>query len=307
MKISKKLLALASVLALTGHVGAAAAKDKTTTALTAKTVVLVHGAFADGSSWNKVIPLLKKAGLKVVAVQNPLDSLANDVAVTSRAIANAEGPVVLVGHSWGGAVITEAGVSDKVRSLVYVAAYAPADGQSVLDTVKGYPEQPGRAFFVKDEAGYVTISDEGIFKHFAFGLSRPEQELVAATQGPLNSLALGQPVSRAAWRKTPSFFVVAGNDTIIAPQLERDEAKRMNATTVEVPSSHVAMLTYPKVVADLIIKAAKITANCSETRRPVYLLCTPGLIHTVPYANRPLGHPLSERTQDENPHGPHLA
>ncbi|MET3840348.1 alpha/beta hydrolase [Bradyrhizobium sp. OAE829] len=254
MKLRHELLA--SLLASSLQLGSAAAAPPAGS-VPARTVVLVHGAFADGSSWNKVIPLLEKAGLKVVAVQNPLDSLASDVAATNRAIANEEGPVVLVGHSWGGAVITEAGVNEKDRSLVYVAAYAPKEGQSVLDTVKSYPQIPGRAFFVKEDAGHVKISDEGIFKHFAAGLPRPEQQLVAATQGPLNGAALGQPVSHPAWTKTPSFFVVAGNDTIISPQLERDEAKRMNAVTVEVPSSHVAMLTYPKVVADLIIKAAR--------------------------------------------------
>lgn len=257
MKLRNNLLALVSILALTANNSPAIAKATHTTPLTAKTVVLVHGAFADGSSWDKVIPLLKAAGLKVIAVQNPLDSLAGDVAVTNRAIASADGPVVLVGHSWGGAVITEAGLNEKVQSLVYVAAYAPAEGQSVLDTVKGYPDTSGRGYFVKDTFGYLTINDEGIFKAFAKGLPRSEQELVAVTQGPLNSQALSQPVSHAAWRKTPSFAVIASEDTIIPPQLERDEAKRMNATSIEVPSSHVVMLTYPREVADLIIKAAK--------------------------------------------------
>jgi pimeloyl-ACP methyl ester carboxylesterase len=257
MKIRRKLIAIASLLALAANTGHAAPEPQHKAELTAKTVILVHGAFADGSSWDKVIPLLKKAGLNVVAIQNPLDSLAGDVAYTDRAIASAAGPVVLVGHSWGGMVITQAGDNDKVHSLVYVAAYAPEEGQSVLDTVKGYPDSPGLAYFVKDADGYLTISDEGISKHFAQGLPRSEQTLVAATQGPLNSLALTQPVTHVAWRHIPSFSVIAAHDTIIPPQLERDEAKRMNAVSIEVPSSHVAMLTYPQQVADLIIKAAK--------------------------------------------------
>jgi pimeloyl-ACP methyl ester carboxylesterase len=256
MKARTKLAALVTSLALLGHAGLSAAQEQSAKA-PAKTVVLVHGAFADGSSWNKVIPILEKAGLKVVAVQNPLDSLAGDVAYTNRAIANAEGPVVLVGHSWGGAVITDAGVNDKVHSLVYVAAYAPDNGQSVLDTAKDYPPTPGRVSFVKDADGYVKVSDEGVFKYFAQDLPRPEQELVAATQGALNSRALSQPVTHAAWHTVPSYVVVARNDAIISPQQQLDQAKRMHAVSVEVPSSHVAMLSYPQVVADLIIKAAK--------------------------------------------------
>jgi pimeloyl-ACP methyl ester carboxylesterase len=150
MKLLNSIISAVAVVAITASVAlpAAAADFK------AKTVVLVHGAFADGSSWNKVIPLLKKAGLKVVAVQNPLDTLDNDVAFTDRAIADAEGPVVLVGHSYGGAVITQAGVNPKVHSLVFVAAYAPEVGQSVLDTQKPYPDAPGRPFIAKDVAGY---------------------------------------------------------------------------------------------------------------------------------------------------------
>lgn len=256
MKTRTRLAALISTLALATHVGIAAAQDLSATA-PAKTVVLVHGAFADGSSWNKVIPLLQQAGLKVVAVQNPLDSLAGDVAFTNRAIADADGPVVLVGHSWGGAVITDAGANDKVHSLVYVAAYAPDDGQSVLDTVKGYPKSLGQSSFVKDQAGYVKVSDEGVAKYFAADLPRSEQVLVAATQGALNSRALAEPVEHAAWHSVPSFAVVAGNDAIISPQQQRDQVKRMHAVSVQVPSSHVAMLAYPQQVADLIIQAAK--------------------------------------------------
>jgi pimeloyl-ACP methyl ester carboxylesterase len=257
MKIKTTLTALATSLTLLAAAGVASAQDRPNAALTAKTVVLVHGAFADGSSWNKVIPLLEKAGLHVIAVQNPLDSLDGDVAVTNRAIAAAQGPVVLVGHSWAGAVITEAGVNDKVRSLVYVAAYAPDDGQSVFDSVKGYPDMPGQASFVKDADGYVKVSDEGVSKFFAPDLTRSEQKLVAATQGALNIKALGQPVPHAAWHQVPSYVVVAGNDQIISSQLQRDQVKRLHAQSIEVPSSHVAMLAYPKAVADLIIKAAK--------------------------------------------------
>ncbi|RUM07639.1 alpha/beta fold hydrolase [Rhizobium chutanense] len=224
--------------------------------LKAKTVVLVHGAFADGSSWQKVIPLLEKAGLKVIAVQNPLESLESDVAFTKRAIRDAEGPVVLVGHSWGGVVITEAGNDQKVKSLVYVAAYAPDAGQSLVDVASKYPALESQETFVKDEDGYLKISDDGISKYFAAGLSPDEQRLVAVVQGRFHVRATTAPVSHAAWRDKPSFMVVATKDQIIAPQIERDQVKSAKAEMVEVPSGHVAMLSHPKEVADLIVKAA---------------------------------------------------
>ncbi|OUM02118.1 alpha/beta fold hydrolase [Variovorax sp. JS1663] len=223
----------------------------------AKTVVLVHGAFADGSSWHKVIPLLKKTGLSVVAVQHPLDSLENDVAFTTRALDIAQGPVVLVGHSYGGVVITEAGVHDKVKSLVYIAAHMPDAGESLTDVARNYPPAAGRPFIQADSKGFLKISDEGVFKHFAADLPRAEQELVAATQGPFHSKATTQAVTKAAWKSRPAYVLVAGNDTIIPPQMQRDRAKLIQATTVEVPSSHVAMLSQPEAVARLILQAAK--------------------------------------------------
>jgi pimeloyl-ACP methyl ester carboxylesterase len=225
--------------------------------LKAKTAVLVHGAFADGSSWEKVIPYLEKAGLKVIAVQNPLDSLDNDVAATKRAIRNAEGPVVLVGHSWAGAVITEAGNEEKVKSLVYVAAYAPDKGESVKSATSKYPDPESLKAFVKDPDGFLTISEEGIKRYFAADLSPSEQEVVAATQGPLHARTLTAPMSQAAWREKPTFMVVATNDAIIPPQMETDQVKAAKATAIEVPSSHVAMLSHPKEVAELIIRAAE--------------------------------------------------
>ena len=225
--------------------------------LKAKTAVLVHGAFADGSSWGKVIPILEKAGLNVVAVQNPLDSLENDVAATKRAIRDAEGPVVLVAHSWGGVVITEAGIDDKVRSLVYVAAYAPDVGQSVESESAKYPAPESLKTFVKDADGYLKISDEGIREFFAADLKSNEQDVVAATQGPFHVRTLSTPVTHAAWRDKPTFMVVATKDAIIPPQMEKDQVKAANATSIEVPSSHVAMLSFPTEVAALIIKAAE--------------------------------------------------
>jgi len=249
---------LAQRLAITASLALSLAAPAAMAQTAAKTVVLVHGAFADGSSWHKVIPLLEKAGLQVVAVQNPLESLEGDVAFTNRALDLAEGPVVLVGHSWGGVVITEAGVHEKVKSLVYVASYTPDAGQSLVDTVKGYPDSPGRASFMADSKGYLKLSDEGIFKYFAPDLPREEQIVVAATQGAYNRTAPAQPVTKAAWRKVPSFVLVSGNDQIAPPQMQRDRAtKLLKATVKEVPSSHVAMLSHPEEVASFIIQAAK--------------------------------------------------
>jgi pimeloyl-ACP methyl ester carboxylesterase len=236
---------------------AATAMPASAVQLKAKTAVLVHGAFADGSSWQKVIPYLEKAGLKVIAVQNPLDSLENDVAATKRAIRNAEGPVVLVGHSWAGVVITEAGNDSKVKSLVYVAAYAPNKGESVQSASSRYPNPESLKTFVKDPDGYLTISEDGIKRYFAPDLSPKEEAVVAATQGPFHIRNLTTPVSQAAWREKPTFMVVATMDAIIPPQMERDQVKAANATAIEVPSSHVAMLAFPKEVAELIIKAAE--------------------------------------------------
>ena len=253
MKICKSVVGLGFLLSTMGVISLPTWAAE----LRAKTVVLVHGAFADGSSWHKVIPYLEKAGLKVVAVQNPLDSLEDDVAATRRAIRNAEGPVVLVGHSWAGAVITEAGNDDKVKSLVYVAAYAPDKGQSVQSASSKYPDLESLKTFNKDPDGYLTISDEGIKKYFAADLPPEEQAVVAATQGPFHVRTLTAPMNQAAWHEKPTFMVVATKDAIIPPQMERDQVKAAKATAIEVPSSHVAMLSFPKEVAELIIKAAE--------------------------------------------------
>lgn len=253
MKPPRSLIRLLGVMAMITATGLPAAAAE----LKAKTAVLVHGAFADGSSWHKVIPYLEKAGLKVVAVQNPLDSLENDVAATRRAIRNAEGPVVLVGHSWAGAVITEAGVDEKVRSLVYVAAYAPDKGESVQSATAKFPAPEGRNNFVKDPDGFLRIDDEGIRKYFAADLPPDEQAIVAATQGPFHVRCSMAPLSHAAWREKPTFIVVATRDSIISPQLQKHQVEAAKATAIELPSSHVAMLSHPREVAGLIVKAAE--------------------------------------------------
>ncbi len=223
----------------------------------AKSVVLVHGAFADGSAWNRVTPLLEKAGLNVIAAQIPLSSLEADVKATQRAIDRLEAPVVLVGHSWGGMVITEMGAQDKVHSLVYVAAFAPNAGQSLGDYTADYPHADGLDHLEKDASGYYRLSHKGVAEHFAFDLPDAEIDTIFATQGPINSAALGTQVTNAAWQKKPNFAVVSTEDRMTHTAIQRDQIRKLNATYVEVETSHVPMLTHPQIVADMIIKAAK--------------------------------------------------
>jgi pimeloyl-ACP methyl ester carboxylesterase len=223
----------------------------------ARNVVLVHGAFADGSSWSKVIPLLEKAGLNAVAVQNPLTSLEDDLAATRRAIAQQDGPVILVGHSWAGVVITEAGTDPKVAGLVYVAAFAPESGEAVGDLGKDFPPPPGGAELRPAADGYLTLTTKGVMEYFAPDLPVAQRKLIAATQGATNGAVFGAKVTNAAWKMKPTSYVVAANDRMIQPDLERKFAKTMNAKTITLPSSHVAMLSHPAEVAKLIIDAAR--------------------------------------------------
>jgi pimeloyl-ACP methyl ester carboxylesterase len=223
----------------------------------ARNVVLVHGAWADGSSWAKVIPLLEAAGLHVVAVQNPLTSLQDDVAAVQRAIALQDGPVLLVGHSYGGAVITEAGTDPKVAGLVYVAAFAPNAGQAVGELGKEFPPAPGGAEVRPDAGGFLMMTRKGIEEDFAQDLPNDERKILAATQGPTNGAVFGAKLTNAAWKTKPTWYVVAANDRMIAPDLERQFAKTMKAKTITVPSSHVPMLSHAQQVAKLIIEASK--------------------------------------------------
>jgi len=225
------------------------------------TIVLVHGAFADGSSWNKVIPLLQKQGYKTIAVQNPLTSLKEDVAFTERALAEVTGKVILVGHSYGGVVITQAGNNEKVSALVYVSAYAPDEGQSIEDIekyaheVQKLPAEPGFADPVIAD-GFIRLKDEAVINHFAQDLPEQEARLIAAGQGRFHISCIQTKVTNPAWKNKPSYFVVSENDHIIDPEIERQAAKKIGATTISLKSSHVSMLAKPREVADLILRAA---------------------------------------------------
>jgi pimeloyl-ACP methyl ester carboxylesterase len=228
-----------------------------------KNIVLVHGAFADGSSWARVIPILQAQGYNVTAVQNPLTSLADDVAATQRAIARQDGSVILVGHSWAGVVITEAGMDPKVVGLVYVAAFAPDQGEQVGELGKKYPAPPALAAPQVDKQGFLTLSADA-FKKFGSDLPEGEALVAAATQGPIAASAFAAQVSAAAWKTKPSWYIVSTLDQAIAPDEERFFAKRMKATTTELKASHVPMLSQPKAVAAVIMDAAAKAATASD-------------------------------------------
>lgn len=221
-----------------------------------KNIVLVHGAFADGSSWSKVITLLQARGYNVTSVQNPLTSFEDDVAATKRALAAQDGPVVLVGHSYGGVVITEAGNDPKVVGLVYVAAFAPDAGQSIVDISKDFPKPIGLDKVVPQEDGFLLLSADGVETGFAQDLSKEEQAVVIAVQPQTHgSIFVAQP-TQAAWHSKPSWYIVATEDHMIAPEQEVSMARQLNATTTSLPSSHVVMLSHPKEVAKVIEDAA---------------------------------------------------
>ena len=229
-----------------------AASAEATPAASQVTVVLVHGAWADGSSWSKVIPLLQAKGIKVLGVQNPLTSLADDVIATKRVLADATGPVVLVGHSWAGTVITEAGTDPKVKALVYVAAFANKEGQSGGDLVAAYPKTPALGTVWDDGHGFLRQTEQGMLDNFAADLPRAEARTMFVTQGALAASTFGDKVTVPAWRTVPSWYVVSANDRVIAPQMERDLAAEMKAKTTVLQSSHVSLLSHPKEVAAVI-------------------------------------------------------
>lgn len=252
-RLAAALLGLTSVslTAITLPVQAASAATPTQV----KNVILVHGAWADGSSWSKVIPLLNAKGLNVVAVQLPLTSLADDAATVKRAIALEDGPVVLVGHSYGGAVITEAGNDPKVAGLVYVAAFAPDNGQSAGSLGATVAPPPMAAEVKPDTEGFLKLTKAGVYEDFAQDVSVTEKAQLYAAQAPTNVKSLGGTISNAAWHSKPSWYIVASNDRAIPPALEVTMAHTIHATTTTVSASHVAMLSHPDAVAAVIERA----------------------------------------------------
>jgi pimeloyl-ACP methyl ester carboxylesterase len=221
-------------------------------------IVLVHGAFADATGWQKVISILLKDGFSVTAVQNPLKSLEEDVATTKRVIEAQKGDVILVGHSYGGAVISEAAAgNNKVKALVYVAAFAPDKGESLDGLIKKYPPTPLFAAVVPDSAGFLFIDQAKYHEVFAHDLSQEEARVLATTQKAIAGSVFGESLKAAAWKTIPSWYVVSTQDHAIDPDLERFLAKRMKAQTTEVAASHVPFISQPVKIAEIIESAAK--------------------------------------------------
>ncbi|RXF72675.1 alpha/beta fold hydrolase [Hansschlegelia zhihuaiae] len=235
---------------------AALGGSRAATQTPARNVVLVHGLFADGSSWSEVIPLLQSAGLNVTSVQNPLTTLPEAVAAAQRVLDRQDGPTVLAGHSFSGMIVTEAGVHPNVSALVYVAARAPDAGEDYAALAKTFPTPPASAgvLFDGDEG---RLGEAGFLRDFAGDLPKARAKALFAVQQPFRKELLTGRTTHAAWRTKPSFYAVSTEDRTIDPDLERFMAKRMGATTIEVKASHVSLISQPGAIARLILSATR--------------------------------------------------
>jgi len=229
---------------------------QTNTSTVVKNIVLVHGGLVDGSGWKGVYEALKKDGYTVVIVQNPTISLADDVAVTKRAIAALNGPVILVGHSYGGVVITEAGNDPKVAGLVYVTAFAPDKGESAASLIKDAPPGAPVPPILPPQDGYLFLDKAKFPAAFAADVSQDEASFMADSQVPWGLEALNGAITQPAWRIKPSWYLVTTEDKMIPPDAQRAMSKRAGSTVVEVKSSHAVYVSQPRAVAQLIEKAA---------------------------------------------------
>jgi pimeloyl-ACP methyl ester carboxylesterase len=250
-KLKRGLLTATIALSvISGFVSSAKAQE-------VKNIVLVHGAFADGSGWKGVYAILTKKGYHVTIVQNPLTSLEDDAAATKLVLDNQDGPTILVGHSWGGVVITEAGNHPKVAGLVYVAAFQPSEGETALQWFQTVPPAP--------ESGVLPPTDKGILYYdkakfhagFCADLSTADADFMYASQGAFYAKGFVTPVTHAAWKDKPTYGVVATEDKSISPQIERNMYKRSNTKITEIKGSHVVFISQPEAVAKVIIEAAQ--------------------------------------------------
>ena len=233
------------------HCSAAAAEP----APKARNVVLVHGLFADGSSWSEVIPRLQAEGLNVTSVQNPLTTLPEAVASAERVLARQDGPTVLVGHSFSGMIVTEAGMHPNVSAVVYVAARAPDAGEDYATLARTFPTPPASAGIVFDgDEG--RLSEAAFLRDFAGDLPEAKAKVLYAVQEPFQKSLLAGKTTHAAWRSKPSFYAVSTEDRTINPDLERFMAKRMGAKTIEVKASHLSLISRPDEITRLILEAA---------------------------------------------------
>jgi pimeloyl-ACP methyl ester carboxylesterase len=222
-----------------------------------KTIVLVHGGFVDGSGWEGVYQILKHEGYTVSIVQNPTLSLADDVAVTKRAIQAQTGPVILVGHSYGGVVITEAGNDPKVTALVYIAAFAPDKGESVSSLIKDPPAGAPVPPILPPQEGFLFLDKSKFAESFAADVDKEKAAFMADSQVPWAVEALNGTISESAWKTKPSWYLVAADDRMIPPPAQHFMAERAGANVVEVAGSHAVYVSQPEAVAKLIEEAAK--------------------------------------------------
>lgn len=221
-----------------------------------KNIVIVHGAFADGSGFKKVYQILSKKGYRVTVVQNPLTSLKDDVDATVRALEKQDGPVILVGHSWGGTVITEAGIHPKVAALVYIAAFMPEKGESTAQLAMSLPMKTEGGILPPDEHGVLYFDKTKFHAGFAADLSKEEADFMSASQVPIFATCFGAPVTEAAWKTKRSYGIVATEDKALNPEIERNMYKRAGAAVTEIKGSHVVFISQPEAVAKVIMEAA---------------------------------------------------
>ena len=251
--MKRSILAATATIILGLSAGAAGAKTPPI-----HNIVLVHGAFADQTGWDKVAARLRHKGFHVTEVANPLTSLADDVAATQAVLDKQDGPTVLVGHSWGGVVIGEAGADPKVKSLVYIAAFAPDKGESLGALAANGPQTEGLKAVHPDAKGYLSIDPVAFPTVFAGDVPPAEAQDMLKHQIPINGAAFGEVTQIAAWHVKPSFYAISANDKMISPDAEAFFAKRAGATTITLQSSHAAMVSQPDAVAALIEQAANV-------------------------------------------------
>jgi pimeloyl-ACP methyl ester carboxylesterase len=258
MVINRRTLSAALVAGAVASLASTRGTGATATATKARNVVFVHGLFADGSSWSEVIARLQAAGLNATSVQNPLTTLPEAVAAAQRVLARQDGPTVLVGHSFSGMIVTEAGMHPNVSALVYVAARAPDADEDYTALAKKFPTPPASAGIIFDgDEG--RLSEEAFLRDFAGDLPEAKAKVLYAVQEPFNKALLAGRTTHAAWRSKPSFYAVSSEDRTINPDLERFMAKRMGAKTIEVKASHLSLISHPDVITDLILEAARET------------------------------------------------
>jgi pimeloyl-ACP methyl ester carboxylesterase len=256
MVISRRTFSAALVAGAAASLTSTRGLGAMATPTKARNIVFVHGLFADGSSWSEVIARVQAAGLNATSVQNPLTTLPEAVASAERVLARQDGPTVLVGHSFSGMIVTEAGMHPNVSALVYVAARAPDAGEDYTALARRFPTPPASAGIIFDgDEG--RLSEEAFLRDFAGDLSEAKAKVLYAVQEPFQKALLAGRTTHAAWRSKPSFYAVSTEDRTINPDLERLMAKRMGARTIEVKASHLSLISHPDAITGLILEAAR--------------------------------------------------